>query len=258
VRDADRHAFAQLVLPLRGAVSLEIAGREQLLDPLRAAFVAPGAWHSQCADTVNRSFIVDIDAAAIAPEVRARLDARPFQALGPEARRLIEFMDLLAVRRAATPALADARGGALSDALLGLLCALGALASWTVYAVANSRWLARLDAVSAHEWRLLTGVATGALALLLAAPAFLLAPAAHTVPDWLWFTVAVSTLALLCSVAGNALWNRASRLLPLPLTLTLVGQLVLFETLFALLYGFLWEGRWPAAHALAALGLLAA
>ncbi|MNE64869.1 hypothetical protein D3C80_1603070 [compost metagenome] len=32
-----------------------------------------------------------------------------------------------------------------------------------------------------------------------------------------------------------------SRLLPL----TLVGQMILFETLFALLYGFLWEGRGP-------------
>lgn len=118
VRDADRHAFAQLVLPLRGAVSLEISGREQLLDPLRAAFVAPGAWHSQCADAVNQSFIVDIDAAAIAPEVRARLDERPFQALGPEARRLVEFMDLLAARRAATPALVASWAPLLLDTLV--------------------------------------------------------------------------------------------------------------------------------------------
>lgn len=152
------------------------------------------------------------------------------------------------------PALDGLRAGTLSDSLLGLLCALGALGSWTVYAVVNSRWLARLEYVSAHEWSLLTGVATGALALLLAIPAFVAAPAGHALPEWLWFALAVSTMALLCSVAGNALWNRASRLLPL----TLVGQLVLFETLFALLYGFLWEGRWPAAHELAAMGLLAA
>jgi len=152
------------------------------------------------------------------------------------------------------PALDDMRAGAVSDSLLGLLCAVGALASWTVYAVLNSRWLARLGHVSAHEWSLLTGVATGALALLLALPAFLLAPARHAAPDWLRFMLAVSTMALLCSVAGNALWNRASRLLPL----SLVGQLVLFETLFALCYGFLWEGRWPATHETAAMGLLAA
>ncbi|WP_296949461.1 DMT family transporter [uncultured Massilia sp.] len=150
------------------------------------------------------------------------------------------------------PALDGLRAGAPSDALLGLLCALGALASWTVYAVRNSRWLARLHHVSAHEWSLLTGVATGALALLLAVPAFAFAPARHAGGDWLRFVAAVSTMALLCSVAGNALWNRASRLLPL----TLVGQLVLFETLFALLYGFLWEGRWPAGHEILAMLLL--
>jgi len=152
------------------------------------------------------------------------------------------------------PALGELRRGALSDSLLGLLCALGALGCWTAYAVFNSRWLARLQGITAHEWSLLTGVATGGLALLVAVPAFVLAPQVHAVHDWLWFTAAVSTLALLCSVAGNALWNMASRLLPL----TLVGQLVLFETLFGLLYGFLWEQRWPAPHELAAMLLLGA
>ena len=50
-------------------------------------------------------------------------------------------------------------------------------------------------------------------------------------------------MALLASIVGNALWNKMSRLLPL----TLVGQMILFETLFALLYGFLWEQRLPTA-----------
>ena len=40
-----------------------------------------------------------------------------------------------------------------------------------------------------------------------------------------------------------------SRLLPL----TLVGQMILFETLFALLYGFAWERRLPSIMEIAAL-----
>jgi drug/metabolite transporter (DMT)-like permease len=48
-------------------------------------------------------------------------------------------------------------------------------------------------------------------------------------------------VAVIASIMGNALWNRMSRLLPL----TLVGQMILFETLFALLYGFMWEHRLP-------------
>mgnify|MGYP006920679532 CR=1 FL=1 len=41
-------------------------------------------------------------------------------------------------------------------------------------------------------------------------------------------------IAVAASILGNALWNRMSQLLPL----TMVGQMILFETLFALLYGF--------------------
>ncbi|RBF04126.1 EamA/RhaT family transporter, partial [Xanthomonas oryzae pv. oryzae] len=50
----------------------------------------------------------------------------------------------------------------------------------------------------------------------------------------------------------NALWNRASRVLPL----TLVGQMIVFETVFALLYGFAWEMRLPTPLELAAIACL--
>jgi drug/metabolite transporter (DMT)-like permease len=125
--------------------------------------------------------------------------------------------------------------------LAGLLCAIGALASWTAYAVINARWLARLDHVSAHDWNLLTGVVTGALALLLVPAAILLDTAKHDGPAWLRFAAISTGIAVFASILGNGLWNRMSRLLPL----TLVGQMILFETLFALLYGFLWEHRLP-------------
>ncbi|GAB3472088.1 DMT family transporter [Massilia terrae] len=137
---------------------------------------------------------------------------------------------------------------------VGLLCAIGSLVSWTTYAVGNSRWLDRLSHVTAHEWSLLTGVVTGAQALLLAVPAFLLTSIAHTSSEWLYFAGVMSAVALFCSVIGNALWNRASRLLPL----TMSGQLIVFETLFALLYGFLWEARWPTALETLAMVLLVA
>jgi len=53
---------------------------------------------------------------------------------------------------------------------------------------------------------------------------------------------------------GNALWNRMSRLLPL----TLVGQMILFETLFALVYAFLWEQRLPTLLETIAFALVVA
>ena len=136
----------------------------------------------------------------------------------------------------------------------GLLCALAALLSWTVYAVSNSRAMGRLPGVSAQEWNLLTGVVTGAAALLLAVPAYLLPAAARAPAQWLQFAGVVGAVAMLCSVVGNGLWNYASRVLPL----TLMGQMIVFEFLFALLYGYVWERRWPAPAEYAATALLLA
>ena len=144
---------------------------------------------------------------------------------------------------------ADASG----HGFFGFLCALGALASWTSYAVLNARWLESLKRVSSHDWSLLTGLVTGALALLLAIPAFAFADlSGHDGEAWLRYGLVCGLMALLASVVGNAFWNRASRLLPL----TLVGQMVLFETLFALLYGFLWEARGPSRLEIVALVLV--
>ncbi|MCZ7448420.1 DMT family transporter [Agrobacterium rhizogenes] len=125
--------------------------------------------------------------------------------------------------------------------LIGLACALGALASWTAFAVGNARWLSRLHDVSADDWNMMTGVVTGGLALLLAIPAFGFGGESHGTGDWLHFAAIAAGLGFTASILGNAFWNRMSRMLPL----TMVGQMILFETLFALLYGFLWEGRGP-------------
>lgn len=105
LRDPDRHDFAQLVLPLAGSLQLDIEGRAGRLDPLRAAVVAPRAWHAQAGtgDCANRSLIVDLDWAAIDPALGARLLERPFPSLGPAARKLVEFMGILAAAGSPAP-----------------------------------------------------------------------------------------------------------------------------------------------------------
>ncbi|KAK0332510.1 hypothetical protein LTR94_024557 [Friedmanniomyces endolithicus] len=124
--------------------------------------------------------------------------------------------------------------------LIGLGCAVGALASWTCFAVGNARALKRLVGVSVQDWNLLTGVVTGAQSLLLAPVAFW-ALGSHQGGDWSVFLAVSIGVAVLASIVGNGLWNQMSRLLPL----TLVGQMILFETLFALIYGLVWEHRAP-------------
>ncbi|WP_374578665.1 DMT family transporter [Phenylobacterium sp.] len=150
--------------------------------------------------------------------------------------------------------LRSAADGAHPQAALGLLCATGALASWTAYAVLNGRWLAKLDHISAGDWSLLTGVATGAQAVVLALLAAVVVTGVHDAPAWARFLAVSAGVALFASIVGNALWNHASRLLPM----TLVGQMIVFETLFALTYGFLWEARAPTLAEAAAIALMLA
>lgn len=174
-----------------------------------------------------------------------------FRALAPPLLLSLCGVALVAVEAVLGEAAKGAAGGSMALRVAGLLCGCGALASWSAYSVGNSRWLARRPNISAHDWSLLTGIATGALAMLLVLPAFWQAPS-HAGADWWRFWGASMGVAVLASVLGNALWNRASRLLPL----TLMGQMIVFETMFALLYGFLWERRLPTPVELVAIACL--
>ncbi|KRE02077.1 multidrug DMT transporter permease [Bosea sp. Root381] len=150
-------------------------------------------------------------------------------------------------------AIVSPSAGSVAQQVIGLVCAAGALASWAWFAVGNSRALTRVRTVSAHEWSLLIGLVTGAQALILIPFSIAFESMQHAAVDWAKLAGVSIGVAVLASILGNALWNRMSRLLPL----TMAGQMILFETLFALLYGFLWEQRWPRALEVAAFGLVA-
>lgn len=148
----------------------------------------------------------------------------------------------------------EGHGAGIGRQVVGVLGAVLALAMWTAYAVWNARRLAATPKFTSHEWSLLTGLATGLLSLLLVIPAFRLGGAVHAPAAWGGFWAVSFAVAIGASVIGNGLWNAASRLLPLSLS----GQLIVFETLFALLYGFLYEGRWPRGLEAAAIALMLA
>lgn len=140
----------------------------------------------------------------------------------------------------------------------GVLLALGAMLSWTAFALVNAAWLKRHPEVSATEWANWIGVATGVGAFLL----------------WLLLGSDVETLSALdnqavivmaCIATGigsgwaaSILWNMASQ----RLSVSLCGQLIVSETLFALFYSFVWDGVLPTpvqawAVVLFTLGILA-
>ncbi len=149
---------------------------------------------------------------------------------------------------------------------IGALLALGAVACWTWYPIRNARWMRRNAACSSATWATAQGLTTLPLALagaaLLAAwhAASPLADASGTPfemplgPRPLEFVLLMAAIGLAASWLGTLLWNRASRLLPT----SLVGQLIVFETLAALAYGFLWRGEAPSAGAIAGIAMLVA
>ncbi len=136
--------------------------------------------------------------------------------------------------------------------IAGIVCAAGALVTWSWYAVSNARRLAQVASVSSHDWALLTGVMTGAQSMLLAAPILGWQAGAHDSSEWIHFFLVAGGVALLASVVGGACWNQASRLLPLALS----GQVLVIETLAALVFGFLWEHRLPDSYEISAIALL--
>lgn len=143
----------------------------------------------------------------------------------------------------------------LHNTVLGILCAFGALFSWTRFAVNNTRYL-KLSQFTSSEWSSLWGITTGLLSVLLLLIAGGLFPS-QLLPElpqsrWLSFFAISLGLALFSSWLGNLLWNAASRRLPI----TLGGQLIIFETLFALLYGFVYAARWPSLTEIIAIALL--
>lgn len=137
------------------------------------------------------------------------------------------------------------REGGGSELVPGLVCAVLALVCWTTYAILNARWLQRHRELPNAVWTNLLGVSTllGLLPLLFLMPGAAPELAAQREAQWTGFVLVSLIMGLGASWVATWLWNLASQRLPT----SLAGQLIVSETLFALAYGFLYDGRWPSA-----------
>ena len=130
----------------------------------------------------------------------------------------------------------------------GIAFAVAAMLCWTAFGLMNSAWLKRHTNVSATEWANWLGVATGIGAVLLwsatGSEVKVLIALDHS-----------AYIATICIVTGigsawvaTILWNVASQ----RLSASLCGQLIVSETVFALVYSYGWDRHWPGWMALAA------
>lgn len=141
---------------------------------------------------------------------------------------------------------------------LGALLAIGAVACWTWYPLRNADWMRAHPGRSAGTWATAQGVATLPLALLGYAGFWLWSAADGAGfampfgPRPVFFVLLMLTIGTLASWLGTLCWNAASQRLPT----TVVGQLIVFETLSALSYAYLLRGTMPAAATMAGIALL--
>jgi len=148
--------------------------------------------------------------------------------------------------------------GALSSYIGGALLACVALLAWTWYPIKNSRHLQDHPHITSASWSTAQGLTTLPLALA----GFLILTGFRYAHSGVWlsplgaqparFCLIMLMTGLLGSWLGIQLWNFSSQRLPS----TLGGLLIVFETLAALLYAFLFRGHMPDWRILAGAALL--
>jgi drug/metabolite transporter (DMT)-like permease len=180
----------------------------------------------------------------------------------------------------------QAQSGLDTQFLMGGIFALAAVACWTWYPIRNSRWLKLRPNINSTTWANAQGLATLPLAFFAVVMIGLAQNGTiaqlvtglsvsgtslgwrpfHQVseqtsifeallgPTPMLFLGLMLAIGLGASWLGTLLWNRASQVLPA----TLMGQLIVFETLAAMFYAFIHRGEWPGALTWAGIVLLIA
>ncbi len=164
------------------------------------------------------------------------------------------------VNHAETSMLTSQEGFDLPNYGLGALLGIGAVACWTWYPLRNADWLRHHPDRNPRAWATAQGLATLPLALVgyILLWAFMAwqgdAFPMPVGPRPEVFVALMVSVGLLASWLGTLCWNEASQRLPT----ALAGQLIVFETLAALTYAFIWRGQWPESVTLAGIALLVA
>jgi drug/metabolite transporter (DMT)-like permease len=140
----------------------------------------------------------------------------------------------------------------------GIAYALASMVCWTIFAIFNSAWLKKHPEVSAADWANWLGVATGLGAWLLWLFAGSDVKTMTSDPKFASFAIICIATGLGSAWLATIFWNIASQ----RLSASLCGQLIVSETVFALIYSSWWDGQLPALLAMVAgvmfvLGILA-
>lgn len=133
-----------------------------------------------------------------------------------------------------------------TDYWIGVGFGLASVVTWTWFSIMNAEWLRNHPDHSTSAWTALQGVTVLPLAALLFAVVAWPMGYMDTTHSFLGdtpvrFLVVALGIGLLCSWVAMVCWNKMSQLLPAGLG----GQLIVFESVFAVIYALIWRGEMP-------------
>lgn len=127
---------------------------------------------------------------------------------------------------------------------IGVGCAVLSLLLWTWYPIRNADWLLANKTKGPKVWATAQGLAILPFTLLgfVFVSMWLEPPQVGMLgPQPLKFVAVMLVAGIVCSWVGAAFWNAMSERLPT----ALAGQLIVFETIFSVIYALMWRQAWP-------------
>lgn len=144
--------------------------------------------------------------------------------------------------------------GSAGSFCYGVVMGLMATLCWVWYPIANADWLLSHPRRSPGAWISAQCVVLAPIALIFYGVLWLtVSPQEPFLGPHPWRFVGVMMFSgFVCYALGNFFWNIMSQRLPEALS----GQMIVFETIFAVIYAHIFRGQWPRATLVAGMVLL--
>lgn len=139
--------------------------------------------------------------------------------------------------------LTQTQQGSVAEFLFGLACGIVSTLMWTWYPIRNADWLLAHPTISPITWTSAQCLVLLPLSAIVYGITWSFDSSMDSLlgPEPLLFAALMIGAGVFCSWVATAFWNLCSANLPT----ALVGQLLVFETIFAVIYGHLHRLQWP-------------
>ena len=156
------------------------------------------------------------------------------------------FIGLVVANWSEFQMIAEASAGGGQTFWIGVGFGLAAVFAWTWFSIYNADWLLEHPHHSTSAWTALQGVTVlpvviPAFAILAWPVGFMDTTAGMMGPTPVRFLLVALMVGFLCSWVAMLAWNQMSQKLPAALG----GQLIVFESVFAVVYALIYRGELP-------------